>query len=46
MDSKTSIAIIGALKYKLQNKDCKVNLSDSTYAEAIDFWHMFSFLPE
>ena len=41
MDSKTSIAVISALKYKLKNKDCKVNLPNATYAKAIDFWHMF-----
>tara|TARA_R100000152_G_C6583771_1_gene46690 strand:- start:295 stop:423 length:129 start_codon:yes stop_codon:yes gene_type:complete len=41
MDSKTSIAVISALKYKLENKDCKVNLANETYAEALDYWVMF-----
>lgn len=41
MDSKTSIAVISALKYKLQNEGCKINLPKATYAEAIEFWHMF-----
>jgi|TARA_R100000781_G_scaffold113747_2_gene82945 hypothetical protein len=41
MDSRTSIAVISALKYKLENKDCKVNLSKATYAEALNHWAMF-----
>lgn len=41
MDSKTSIAVISALKYKLENKDCKVNLTNKTYAEALNHWVMF-----
>ena len=35
MDSKTSIAVISALKYKLQNEDCKINLPKTTYAKAL-----------
>ena len=35
MDNKTSIAVISALKYKLQNEDCKINLPKSTYAKAL-----------
>ena len=41
MDSETSIAVISALKYKLENKDCKVNLTNKTYAEALNHWVMF-----
>jgi len=35
MDNKTSIAVISALKYKLQNEDCKINLPKATYAKAL-----------
>ena len=41
MYSKTSIAIMSALKNKLQNEDCKINLPKATYAKAIEHWHMF-----
>ena len=35
MDNKTSIAVISALKYRLQNEDCKINLPKATYAKAL-----------
>ena len=41
MDYKTKLAVLGALRYRFENDNCKVNLPNATYAKAIDFWHMF-----
>ena len=37
MDFKTKLAVVRALRYKLLNEDCKVNLPTKMYAEALDF---------
>jgi len=36
MDYKTKLAVLGALRYRFENENCKVNLPKETYAKALE----------
>ena len=36
MDYKTKLAVLGALRYRFENDNCKVNLPKETYAKALE----------